>query len=178
MLPQLVRMSLLKREAVSQMDHYPHLSLAPQWNSPREHAAMHAELEELTEKLSEATNGRKRDAADAEGAESKLRSQLEAAEDGKAQLQQKLSEVQASLEAQQRSSRESTEVSSATWPASSALLEFAASKCGQGCTTSIDSSCALSSQIVNQWDCRDCMTVDTAESWCRSCGDLSYLQAT
>ena len=110
MLPQLVRMSLLKREVVSQMEHFPHLALAPHPDSPDELAAVHAEFEELTEKLAEATRTCERDAAAAEEAQARLRSQLQAAEDARAQMQQKLSEAQGSLESQQQASQHSEEV--------------------------------------------------------------------
>ena len=115
MLPQLVRMSLLKREAVSQMEHFPHLALAPQTDSPDELAAVHAELEELAEKLAEAIRTGERDAAAAVEAQDQLRSQLQAAKDAKSQLQQKLSEAQGSLQSQQQASQHSEEVKSIGW---------------------------------------------------------------
>ena len=113
MLPHLVRMSLLKHDAESRLQHYPHhLPLLTQFQTPHDddEAAMRAEHQELVEKLADATRGHEQAAAAAKEADTRFKEQLQASEDKAAKLQEALSQAFASMDSQRHASAESFKV--------------------------------------------------------------------
>ena len=115
MLPHLVRMSMLKHEDASRLEHYPHdLPLAPECASSDDLAAVGAELQELRGTLAETTKRHEEAAQEAAEAVTKLQEQLQAAEEKSAQLHQELLQAQGALQTQEQASRQSQEVKSST----------------------------------------------------------------
>ena len=111
MLPHLVRMSLLKHEAASRLEHYPHdLPLAPECASPDDLAAVRAELQELRGTLAETTKRHEEAAQEAAAAVTRLQEQLQAAEEKSAQLQQELLQARDAFQTQEQASQQSQEV--------------------------------------------------------------------